>query len=141
MVIVRPLFSEIILSELPFRHSRFLLSQNSGLVAFGSYIQNMQEKIEIQDPISHRENGSAHSNEKSGVLHIENHDGHPRSKAEQIAAVDAAVADPTLSLESFAHLDLKKILWKIDMRLIPVLTILYLLAFLDRGNIGNGKDY
>lgn len=33
----------------------------------------------------------------------------------------------------------KKLLWKLDMALIPWLTILYLLAFLDRANIGNAK--
>ncbi|KAJ4150738.1 hypothetical protein LMH87_011473 [Akanthomyces muscarius] len=39
----------------------------------------------------------------------------------------------------FAHLDEKKILRKMDMRLIPVLALLYLLSFLDRGNIGNAN--
>ncbi|KAI1818414.1 major facilitator superfamily domain-containing protein [Poronia punctata] len=46
---------------------------------------------------------------------------------------------PALTAESFAHLDEKKILRKMDMRLIPMLAILYLLSFLDRGNIGNAK--
>lgn len=32
-----------------------------------------------------------------------------------------------------------KLLHKIDLQLIPMLAILYLLAFLDRGNIGNAK--
>ncbi|VUC21326.1 unnamed protein product [Clonostachys rosea] len=40
---------------------------------------------------------------------------------------------------SFAHLDEKKILRKMDLRLIPMLALLYLLSFLDRGNIGNAK--
>ncbi|KAI1166903.1 major facilitator superfamily domain-containing protein [Nemania serpens] len=43
------------------------------------------------------------------------------------------------TLESFAHLDEKKILRKMDIRLIPMLALLYLLSFLDRGNIGNAK--
>lgn len=30
----------------------------------------------------------------------------------------------------------KKILRKVDLRLVPCLTLLYLLAFIDRGNIG-----
>lgn len=34
--------------------------------------------------------------------------------------------------ERFAHLDEKKILRKMDMRLIPMLTLLYLLSYLDR---------
>lgn len=39
----------------------------------------------------------------------------------------------------FSGVDEKKTLRKMDMRLIPALAILYLLAFLDRGNIGNAK--
>jgi sugar phosphate permease len=44
-----------------------------------------------------------------------------------------------VTMASFAHLDEKKILRKMDMRLIPTLAVLYLLSFLDRGNIGNAK--
>lgn len=42
-------------------------------------------------------------------------------------------------LEEFSDIDENKLLWKIDLRLIPLFTILYLLSFLDRGNIGNAK--
>ncbi|KAI1469667.1 MFS general substrate transporter [Daldinia caldariorum] len=52
---------------------------------------------------------------------------------------DAMVTTPEPTLESFADLDEKKILRKMDLRLIPMLAILYLLSFLDRGNIGNAK--
>ena len=41
--------------------------------------------------------------------------------------------------EDFSGVDEKKTLRKMDIRLIPVLAVLYLLAFLDRGNIGNAK--
>lgn len=37
------------------------------------------------------------------------------------------------------HVDEAKVLRKMDVRLIPMLAILYLLSFLDRGNIGNAK--
>ncbi|GAB0137837.1 hypothetical protein EsDP_00006090 [Epichloe bromicola] len=40
---------------------------------------------------------------------------------------------------NFDHIDERKILWKMDIRLIPMLAILYLLSFLDRGNIGNAE--
>ncbi|KAK5998874.1 putative transporter [Cladobotryum mycophilum] len=40
---------------------------------------------------------------------------------------------------SFRDIDEKKVLRKMDMRLIPMLALLYLLSFLDRGNIGNAK--
>lgn len=39
----------------------------------------------------------------------------------------------------FSGVDESKTLRKMDIRLIPALAILYLLAFLDRGNIGNAK--
>lgn len=41
--------------------------------------------------------------------------------------------------EDFSGVDEKKTLRKMDIRLIPALAVLYLLAFLDRGNIGNAK--
>ena len=33
----------------------------------------------------------------------------------------------------------KKLLWKLDLKLVPWLSLLYLLSFLDRTNIGNAK--
>ncbi|KAH6661984.1 MFS nicotinic acid transporter [Halenospora varia] len=38
-----------------------------------------------------------------------------------------------------SNIDPKKVLRKMDIRLIPMLAILYLLSFLDRSNIGNAK--
>jgi hypothetical protein len=35
--------------------------------------------------------------------------------------------------------ELKKTLWKLDLRIIPFLGLLYLCSFLDRVNIGNAK--
>ncbi|KAK7750671.1 High-affinity nicotinic acid transporter [Diatrype stigma] len=46
------------------------------------------------------------------------------------AAGDAAAADPA---------EIKKIIRKIDYRLIPLLAFLYMLTFLDRVNIGNAR--
>ena len=40
---------------------------------------------------------------------------------------------------SFFHVDSKQVLRKMDLHLIPMLSLLYLLAFLDRGNIGNAR--
>ncbi|KAF2968781.1 hypothetical protein GQX73_g4834 [Xylaria multiplex] len=56
-----------------------------------------------------------------------------------IGHIDTMATAPGTSYESFAHLDEKKILRKMDIRLIPMLALLYLLSFLDRGNIGNAK--
>jgi len=46
--------------------------------------------------------------------------------------------DAHLSAEERVKID-RKLLWKLDLTLIPWLCILYLLAFLDRTNIGNAK--
>ncbi|ETS75144.1 hypothetical protein PFICI_13628 [Pestalotiopsis fici W106-1] len=67
------------------------------------------------------------------------HDHARLSEREEIGRIDAMADAPGVSMESFAHLDEKKILRKMDMRLIPMLALLYLLSFLDRGNIGNAK--
>ncbi|TPX16214.1 uncharacterized protein E0L32_004209 [Thyridium curvatum] len=66
---------------------------------------------------------------------------------EEIGRIDAIALAPGTTFQSFAHLDEKKILRKarlpnsyaMDIRLIPMLAVLYLLSFLDRGNIGNAK--
>ncbi|KAJ5674075.1 Major facilitator superfamily domain general substrate transporter [Penicillium macrosclerotiorum] len=54
----------------------------------------------------------------------------PDVKAEDNEAIPAP---------EFAGIDEMAVLRKMDIRLIPMLSILYLLAFLDRGNIGNAK--
>ncbi|KAL7274768.1 hypothetical protein RUND412_002322 [Rhizina undulata] len=62
------------------------------------------------------------------------------SAHDETAAVGVLRAtDDELTIESFAHLDEKAILRKMDMRLIPMLAVLYLLSFMDRGNVGNAK--
>lgn len=41
--------------------------------------------------------------------------------------------------ESFSAEKQKKMLWKINVRLVPFLALLYLCAHIDRANIGNAK--
>lgn len=72
------------------------------------------------------------------VGHHHDHGKH-HTKSEEKARIDALATAPGVSMNSFAHLDEKKILRKMDLRLIPMLALLYLLSFLDRGNIGNAK--
>ncbi|KAJ5338543.1 Major facilitator superfamily domain general substrate transporter [Penicillium brevicompactum] len=45
----------------------------------------------------------------------------------------------SLGPSGFEDVDEAAVLRKMDIRLIPMLSLLYLLAFLDRGNIGNAK--
>ena len=65
--------------------------------------------------------------------------GRRLSKTEQIHHIDAMATAVGVTRESFADIDEKKLLRKMDLRLIPMLTLLYLLSFIDRGNIGNAK--
>ncbi|RYP02954.1 hypothetical protein DL764_005480 [Monosporascus ibericus] len=67
--------------------------------------------------------------DRPGVAHAEH------GLREEFEKVDAVAAAPETTFESFAHLDEKRK----DIRLIPMLAALYLLSFLDRGNIGNAK--
>ncbi|PSN59975.1 MFS general substrate transporter [Corynespora cassiicola Philippines] len=66
------------------------------------------------------------------------HVAHNKRSAE-ISRIDALATAPGVSRATFAHLDEEKILRKMDLRLIPMLALLYLLSFLDRGNIGNAR--
>jgi sugar phosphate permease len=45
---------------------------------------------------------------------------------------------PTSTSSLTCHQD-RKLLWKLDVKLIPWLSFLYLISFLDRTNIGNAK--
>ncbi|CEJ90732.1 Putative Major facilitator superfamily transporter [[Torrubiella] hemipterigena] len=78
------------------------------------------------------DSGSSDKADVEQVQHVHN--------AEKNNAVASDQAAGTVTVPSrFAHLDEKKILRKMDIRLIPVLALLYLLSFLDRGNIGNAN--
>jgi len=74
-----------------------------------------------------------------GVHHREQivdlHDGLKHTKSERIHAIDAMATAPGVTRETFAHIDEKKLLRKMDLALLPMLTLLYLLSFIDRGNI------
>ena len=77
---------------------------------------------------------------KPSPVHNEHIHSHSKlTKAEEIAQIDGLATADGITLASFRHLDEKKILRKMDLRLIPMLTLLYLLSFLDRSNIGNAK--
>jgi hypothetical protein len=43
------------------------------------------------------------------------------------------------SVTETVGIDERKLLWKIDLHIVPWLSLLYLLSFLDRGSIGNAK--
>lgn len=49
--------------------------------------------------------------------------------------VDSDGLTPGVSRAAFAHINEKKLLRRMDFHLLPTLTMLYLLSFIDRGNI------
>ncbi|KAF2102142.1 MFS general substrate transporter [Rhizodiscina lignyota] len=49
------------------------------------------------------------------------------------------LAATTVEIPDYTPAEVRRILWKLDLRLLPMLAFFYLLAFLDRGNIGNAK--
>ncbi|KAI5123157.1 hypothetical protein M0805_000860 [Coniferiporia weirii] len=51
----------------------------------------------------------------------------------------AVSLDSRSSLDEFDTEEDRRLLRKVDWRLLPILTLLYLLSFLDRSNIGNAK--
>lgn len=60
------------------------------------------------------------------------------SKPESIKCGEVVeVADENVDPES--SINEKQVLRKMDRHLIPILAVLYLMSFLDRGNIGNAK--
>ncbi|KAJ2892381.1 MFS general substrate transporter [Zalerion maritima] len=63
---------------------------------------------------------------------------HVSSDSQETSVEEFPDPDKDLPPEERARLE-KALVWKLDMRLIPWLSILYLLAFLDRANIGNAK--
>ena len=81
---------------------------------------------------------------------METHSGtHSKTSDVDKAAVSESenVALPTKETESIEQLDtdrldpvaVKKLIWKCDIHVIPPLFVLFLLAFLDRTNIGNAN--
>ncbi|KAI0842784.1 MFS general substrate transporter [Hypoxylon sp. FL0890] len=65
---------------------------------------------------------------------------HDSQDENQVAAFDGLPPDPDAHLSQVEKDKIdRKLVWKLDWILIPWLCILYLLAFLDRTNIGNAK--
>ncbi|KAI0170077.1 major facilitator superfamily domain-containing protein [Pestalotiopsis sp. NC0098] len=64
---------------------------------------------------------------------------HIETRAGPHCDLNALSAEDAEFLASFTEGQRKRVIWKVDIRLIPMLTILYLISFLDRSNIGNAK--
>jgi hypothetical protein len=85
------------------------------------------------DPYKSEKEELAQLEEGQNGHHHNKHEGHHKpSTAEEMRRIDALALAQGTTLASFSHLDQKKILRKMDIRLIPMLALLYLLSFLDR---------
>ncbi|KAK8180316.1 major facilitator superfamily domain-containing protein [Phyllosticta capitalensis] len=86
--------------------------------------------------------GSKASQDLATAYDDEKAAGGPGAALEAASSQDgtASLEDPDagLSDEERAAID-RKLLWKLDLKLIPWLCFLYLISFLDRTNIGNAK--
>ncbi|KAL8981595.1 MAG: hypothetical protein Q9177_005520, partial [Variospora cf. flavescens] len=76
------------------------------------------------------------SSEKSSTSH---HDDSPVAARLPASDEKGVVVDAEFAGADTSGVDPKKVLLKMDLRLIPMLALLYLLSFLDRGNIGNAR--
>ncbi|KAI4088239.1 MAG: hypothetical protein L6R37_008229 [Teloschistes peruensis] len=69
----------------------------------------------------------------------EKHDDVNPEKASPARPAEGAVVEPAYLGTDTSDVDPRRVLLKMDLHLIPMLALLYLLSFLDRGNIGNAK--
>lgn len=76
-----------------------------------------------------------------GAVSRNRHSGHGDYADESGMAKEPSLKHEERAQEAplFDEAQVKKALRTIDFRLLPVLTLLYLLAFIDRGNIGNAR--
>lgn len=53
--------------------------------------------------------------------------------------VEDITENDSLEQDDFSDIDEKKLLRKMDLHILPLVSLLYLLSFIDRGNIGNAR--
>lgn len=76
----------------------------------------------------------------SSVLNLQTLDNSPQEQQEEELSFDEKVAKVDALAESLG-INQKKLMWKIDMCVVPPFCLLYFLAFLDRINISNARVY
>jgi hypothetical protein len=82
-------------------------------------------KMSLKDAVDHVDNGSA----EKGIMQDE-------SSGEELVTVEKGYENVIAELP---HAEGQRALKKVDYRLVPLLSLLYLVAFIDRSNIGNAK--
>lgn len=63
------------------------------------------------------------------------HSGHHDDERGVVTTSNGMRMDLPTSPEDLDEVNFRKILWKMDIRIVPVVTVLYLLSFLDRGYV------
>ena len=79
------------------------------------------------------------NNKDSTDLHHGRQGKPPSAASEEKPTFDNVHGNNAEAHLDFPHIDSRKILRKMDLRLLPILMFLYIPSFLDRSNIGNAK--
>jgi hypothetical protein len=82
---------------------------------------------------------NAHNTPKPTFTDVKVPSSHSSNDAVAVGSDVIEADDEDPGPGAFAHLDIKAIHRKMDFRIVPMLTVLYLLSFLDRGNIGESS--
>ncbi|KAJ6020758.1 hypothetical protein N7540_006262 [Penicillium herquei] len=77
--------------------------------------------------------GEVTKNDEAMAIHLENGQDLESTKE------DLSVTADQLFVESYPEKSKKKLLAKLDMRIVPIFMCLYVMSFIDRANIGNAQ--
>ena len=104
------------------------------MTEFSFYVRLSVLKMSLERS-SHESPLSDHE-KRSDVVHNDNPSSRPKGVGKRTTSHDPNWDGTDVD---FSHVDEKAVLRKMDLHLLPMLALLYLLSFLDRGNIGNAK--
>lgn len=76
---------------------------------------------------------------KSANAELESRIIHQPTAMKENKEASHGVGETDGASNEFGDINPKKVLTKLDLHLIPVVSLLFLLSFLDRGNIGNAR--
>lgn len=87
-------------------------------------------------PTAKQQRHSIHCSETGTMTDATKHDVDTVEYVPEIKEEDKFQLTPE---EKFPNVDARKVVMKLDMWIVPIATALYLMAFIDRGNIGNAN--
>lgn len=92
----------------------------------------LESTVLILSPSITMEMHSQHDNNPTISMKMDVKEDENATERMDIAEVHDKSRAEAVTMSSFAHLDEKNLLRKMDIRVIPMLTLLYLLSYLDR---------